>query len=140
MTAWSPYDEPTTTSNGKGLSAYAFAYQLCIRVIGLRITFDYLALIVDGFAFVCNTFEFLAQLCIAYASIDLRHAEGTVTEQSADNFRRDILVDEAHAHGMPKLVSGKMVQLPCAVFDLLLHSPCIECNGKCHLLVGTQMG
>src|SRR5439155_20610446 len=75
MIAWPSDNEPATTANRKGLPAYAFAYQLYIRVVGLGIAFDRLPLIVDGFACACGTFEFLAQLCITFTRIDLRHPE-----------------------------------------------------------------
>src|SRR5438105_15924277 len=106
----------------------------------MRIAINRLPLIVDRFALARRSFEVLAQLCIALARIDLRHTEGTVTEQSTDDLKRNIIVHEAHTHRVPKLVSGKVVEFPRAVFDLVLHSPCIECIGKCRLLVWAQMG
>src|SRR2546421_8464088 len=61
--ARSEHNEPATSANRQRLSAYPLAHHLSIRVIGARVAFDNLPLVIDGLAFAMNSFEFRPYLC-----------------------------------------------------------------------------
>src|SRR5258708_4441657 len=104
MRTFSKHNQPATTTDGQCLTSDTLASHLYFRIVGALIAFHLFPLKIDGFACPGGTFEIRAHFFVLNACIDLRHGERTMAEQPANYLQRDILIDEAHRHGMSELM------------------------------------
>ncbi len=88
MGAVSQHHQSRTSPYTQRLPAHALARQLYCWIIGSRITLDCVALVIDRFPFARHTLKISAQFLVTHSCIDLRHAERSMAEQSADNRKR----------------------------------------------------
>jgi len=59
-----------------------------------------------------------------------------MAEQSADNLKRYICIDEAHPNGMSELMRREVVEMLIAISNLALERPFVQLPAKSSLEVG----
>ena len=59
-----------------------------------------------------------------------------MAQQSADNLKWHVLIDEAHSNRMAKLMCGEVVEVLIVISDLTLRRPDVQLPAKGSLEVG----
>src|SRR2546425_8609133 len=62
-----------------------------------------------------------------------------MAQQSADDLKWHILINEAHPNRMAKLVRSEVVKLLTSVFDFVLQRPGVQMVAKRFLVVGFRL-
>src|SRR5581483_130097 len=136
MVAITEDQESATPTNWQRLPTDTFTYQLRVRIICLGIALDGVSLVIDGFPCALNPLQFLAKFLSTYTSIRLRHTGAIMAEQTTDDFKRNIIIDEAHPQGMPKLMGLKSPNRSIPIPNILVNRPFVNDSGKITLLKG----